>query len=233
MKKIALIILCLAILLPCAWAEEAPEAEPQEFTCGDYTYVLQEDGTAKITKFSDDNLSDGDALIIPAELDGHTVTSIDDEAFYECYSLTSVALPDSLTSIGNKAFFNCESLSDIPLPDSLTSIGEYAFAYCYNLTSVALPDSITSIGDFTFCNCDLTSVTLPDSLTSIGEYAFFACVDLTSITLPDSIISIGEDAFDECPNLTLTVPRDSYAKEYCVQNGLTYQYPDGNDWLLS
>ena len=37
----------------------------------------------------------------------YTVTSIGDSAFYECYKLTSIGIPNSVTSIGDRAFYNC------------------------------------------------------------------------------------------------------------------------------
>ncbi len=37
------------------------------------------------------------------------VTRIGDEAFYECYNLTSISLPDSVTSIGKRSFFLVKS----------------------------------------------------------------------------------------------------------------------------
>ena len=50
---------------------------------------------------------------IPEKYQGKPVTSIGDEAFKGCVSLTSVAIPDSVTTIGVGAFGMCESLRTI------------------------------------------------------------------------------------------------------------------------
>ena len=63
-----------------------------------------------------------------------TITSIGDYAFYYCYSLTSIVIPNSVTSISSNAFNSCYSLTSISIPNSVTSIGDYAFTYCHSLT---------------------------------------------------------------------------------------------------
>jgi hypothetical protein len=139
---------------------------------------------------------------IPIEIDGKSVTSIGEYAFYKCTSLTEITIPDSVTSIGYGTFSGCTSLTEITIPDSVTSIGEYAFRGCTSLTEIKIPDSVTSIGQYAFCVCtSLTEITIPDSVTSIGEGVFFGCTSLTEITIPDSVTSIEGYAFSDCTNL--------------------------------
>ena len=130
-------------------------------------------------------------LVIP-----DSVTSIGDETFSGCSSLTSITIPDSVTSIGGGAFARCSSLTNITIPDSVTSIGSSVFSGCISLISVTIGNGVTSIGDWAFNDCSsLTSITIPDSVTSIGASAFCDCSSLTSITIPNSVTSIGEAAF--------------------------------------
>ncbi len=166
---------------------------------GYYTYTV-ENGEATITD-CDESIS-GD-VVIPDTLGGYPVTSIGDEAFYNCAGLTSITIPDSVTNIGWGAFENCTGLTSIIIPDSVTSIGEVTFYGCTGLTSVTIPDSVTSIGGSAFSDCiGLTSITIPYNVTSIGDCVFSGCTNLTSVTIQNSVTSIGEWAFCACTGLT-------------------------------
>jgi hypothetical protein len=70
------------------------------------------------------------------ELDLHEVyahfgiTTIGDDAFYECTSLKKVVIPDNVTAIGRRAFYGCTSLTTVDIPGGVATIGDCAFYGC-------------------------------------------------------------------------------------------------------
>jgi len=148
------------------------------------------------------------AVNIPSSINGKPVTSIGTQAFYGCFGLTSVTIPNGVTSIGTQAFYVCSSLTSVTIPNGVTSIGDQAFDDCISLISVTIPNGVTSIGYGTFSGCwGLTSVTIPNGVTSIGGAAFYDCRSLTSVTIPNGVTSIGSAAFYDCRSLTsVTIP---------------------------
>ena len=150
------------------------------------------------------------ALIIPATIEGKTVTRIGYSAFARCINLTNITIPDSVTSIGEDAFSFCSNLTSITIPDGVTSIGEDAFGNCDNLTSITIPDSVTSIGGYVFYQCSsLTSITIGADVTSIGENAFAYCTNLTVVTFLGDAPKVGNDVL---LNATPTIYRKPEAK---------------------
>ena len=143
------------------------------------------------------------------EFDGD-VTTIGMNAFRNCRSLTSVAIPDSVMTIQSEAFYGCSSLIGITISNSVNYLGSYAFYDCSSLTSVTIPDSVTAIGYSAFENCcNLISTTIGDSVTKIEGEAFAGCSSLTSITIPDSVTIIGDGAFGSCSSLISVTIGDS------------------------
>ena len=152
-------------------------------------------------------IGDKTELTLPADYKGENY-QIGERAFYGCYSLTAITIPEGVTSIGDKAFYGCRSLTDITIPESVTSIRKNAFAGCSSLTAITLPEGVTSIGESAFLGCSsLKSITIPENsqLTSIGDGAFYGCSSLTAITIPASVTSIGDQAFENCSSLTTIV----------------------------
>ena len=75
------------------------------------------------------------------------------------------------------------------------------------LKTIILPDTVTSIGRAAFLGSAIESVILPDGLKTIDDYAFAVCADV----------------------LTFTVERNSWAKQWCIERGYNYTYPDAQD----
>ena len=155
------------------------------------------------------------------------VTSIGNLAFCSCTKLVNITIPDSVTRIGYNAFEGCENLTSVTLPNSIDSIYLKTFMCCYSLESVTLPDSITGIYDGAFYGCKkLKNINIPDSVEHIDTYAFKYCPNLTSLTIPSSVESIGNDAIDkECK---IICEKGSKAEKYAKDNGLDYNYSDGD-----
>ena len=215
----------------------------------DFEYSILADGTAEITRYS----GDVSEPLILSEIDGVRITSIGDNAFENNKSMKTLIIPDNITAIGAWAFRNCTGLTSLSLPDSIVSIGSAAFYGCESLTSAAIPDgiklinwnlfcgcgslqsvtipeSVESIDAYAFKNCgSLVSVNIPDHVTSIGTEAFYGCSDLKSLAVPDSVTSIGSNAFKYCDQLELTVGKNSYAREYAIENWLKYAYAGAAD----
>ena len=157
------------------------------------------------------------------DLSNSKLTSIPEGAFAYCKNLKTIKLPSTITSIGDEAFYNCQSLTNIEGLDkcNLKSIGSASFSNCKALENLDFSQStFTNVPSKAFNGCSaLAKITLPNTLTTIGGYAFYACYSIpqldlsntalttlenyalyqmretTKLSLPDSISSIGTHAF--------------------------------------
>lgn len=163
-------------------------------------------------------------------------------------TVTELSLPAGITTIPAFAFFNCRSLLSAVIPDTVLSVGEGAFGGCTQLASISLPFTGQTKGGsenthlgfifgekvynpsgyryesdnetyvpaslktvkvtgtapiaaraFALCT-NLTEVLLPDGLTSVGRAAF-AQSGIVRMTIPESVTSVGMSAFLKCDSL--------------------------------
>ena len=207
MKKRLLSILLAAALLIGLVPTLLLPAAAADYTSGDFTYKLNDDGSAIITKYS----GSAAALTIPSSLDGHTVKQIDSYAFGKNTTLTSVSIPETVTELEYSAFMDCTSLTAVTIPSGLTkagSLGNGAFSGCSALTTVQFGSGLTSIPEALFESTGLKTITLPESVTSIGMWAFADCAKLEQVSFPASLTSIDGCAFENCTALTaVTLPK--------------------------
>ena len=221
--------------------EDEEERTPSE----GLDYTLSDDGTYYIV--TGIGTCTDTAVIIPSTYNELPVTSIGEEAFRSCSSLTKVVIGDSVTSIGSNAFYKCESLTEVVIPSSVTSIGGGTFQRCTSLTEIEIPDSVTSIGAGAFhktgyyndennwedgvlyigkyfitAKTDITGKNIiKDGTLCISDFAFENCESLTEVVIPASVTSIGTTAFTYCSNSSLT--------EIMVdENNANYSSIDGN-----
>lgn len=190
-KKIISLLLAMVMLLSImaglglsAYAEES----------GDYYYELLEDGTAEIWGYWG---SEAD-LVIPAELDGHAVTSIGDYALSGC-EMASVEIPDSITNIGPGAFAFCSNLTSIAVGEDnenytvqdgvlFNKDQTELLAYPAGLegSSYSVPADVTSIADGAFAGSALADIDIPAGVENIEFGAFTSCSGLASINVDEN-----------------------------------------------
>ena len=171
----------------------------------------------------------------------YTVTAIDEDAFSNCTSLTSITIPSSVKEIGPSAFYQCTSLTNISL-GNITTVGPYAFYGCTALASATFGNKITSIGHYAFYKCtSLESAILPSGLTAIEEYTFYKCSSLAEVVIPATVTSIGEFAlYTESQKLRVkSLIKDPFSYAYqsiyplevlIVPDGTKEKYQATNYW---
>ena len=207
------ILLFLAILLPtCLTAHD--------FEIDGIYYKITSDNKVAVTYqgtsfYQYSNEYSGD-VTIPSTIsyNGNTysVTSIGNNAFFWCFNLTSVNIPNSISTIGESAFYSCTSLTTINIPNSVTNISNNAFLECEGLTNITVASDNPIYDSRDDCNAIIKTASntlitgcqntfIPNSVITIGKSAFQHCKGLANINIPNSVTTIGEYAFSNCTGL--------------------------------
>ena len=148
----------------------------------------------------------------------YSVTSLGDDCFYDCSSLTSITIPNSVMSLGDFCFSRCSSLTAITIPNSVTSLGYGCFYYCSSLTSITIPNSVTSLGYACFAGCSSIEHMVVDAANPVYDSREDCNAIIHTSTnelvagcknsqIPNSVTSLGYSCFSGCSSLTaITVP---------------------------
>ena len=194
----------------------------------DYTQGVS--GNLKYKKFSDHieiyDCNDGTTTLnIPSTIDGLPVTGISRYAF-QCSSITSITLPESIKTIGYYAFSMSNNLTSLTLPSSIEVVEMHAFENCNNLETIKFPNKLVKIHDHCFDSTPWMTaqrqqgslvivngalidastakgdVTIPSSVKYVSPSAFARNNDVTSVVFPTGVKEVCDNTFFYCENLT-------------------------------
>jgi hypothetical protein len=147
-----------------------------------------------------------------------SLTSIPDNTFRECTSLSTIDIPGSVSSIGSSAFYGCAALTSINIPASVASVSLDAFRGCGNLTniSVSAGSSYYSSAGGCLYNAAMTRLLLvPEGKTSvsiaagtqtIGSGAMQDCTGISTLSIPSGVTTIEGNAFSGSGITSITIP---------------------------
>ena len=191
MKKIFVLLLALSLVFPfSAFGEGNTVTDRSDCCiCGDFDYIILDDGTAKIVRY----YGDAGRAVIPDFLDGLKVTAIGKDAFRWSNSMDCVVLPDSVEYIEGNPFANCKYL------------GEFTVSSDHPYLAVIDGVLFSKLDKRLICYpCMLITeyYTIPDGIQIIESYAFSNSTYLLKVEIPNSVSYIGSNPFRSCSKMT-------------------------------
>ena len=216
---------------------------------GDWEYKINDTGenTISIVKYYGNETD----LNVPDEIDGKTVTEINQKAIDQT-SLHTISLPKTLTYIGDSDFSHAKNLTSIEVRDSeygktrfwtdengvlygyvdhhtdvdQTTYNKYLELLCYpsakSEKSYTVNDKVTAIAGNAFSNCFyLEEINLGNGVRKLGVAAFKNCMSIQSITIPKNVQKIGYNVAYFCDKLA-AYHVDEQNENYCDIDGVLY-----------
>jgi hypothetical protein len=156
-----------------------------------------------------------DLVAISFEPDSRLHT-IQNHAFYGCFSLASLCLPASVRHLTGASFWRCTvgqvtidpGNRHFRITGSFISDFDNRLLVRYFGTErvIHIPDAIEAIDQCCFADCAWASTIAFGAMSKlrwIGNFAFYDCPDLTSISFPSSLTSIGLYCCADCRSLSM------------------------------
>ena len=176
---------------------------PGVFSSGQYSFSVQEDGTACILSYVGSRRN----VEVPGAFGEYTVTAIGEEAFKR-KELKTVMLPETVARIGKGAFRSCSKLESVDL-SHVTEIEAEAFESCWNLEEVLLGEGLRSIGKEAFYGGDLRTLTIPAGVKQVGIEAFGWNTKLKTLSFLGSDTRLEGNPVSGNMQVSVTFPVDS------------------------
>ena len=109
-------------------------------------------------------------IVIPEEVNGYTVTAIDENAFMNDWgtdelTITSIDIPNTIKKIGKFAFYNCLLLKKLTIPASVETIGEQIIAGS-GVQELTVEDSEQPLNIYVVSN-DMALLTYAEQCTKV------------------------------------------------------------------
>ncbi len=227
MKKSAVFLTIILALGTFFYAEEA-----EEFFSGRFYYILNEKNEAVITSDMYRYRFDGEltvpknmeALTIPSEIEGHTVTEIQSNVCSNQSYLTSVYIPSSVTTIGENAFKNSSRVTSFIIDENnpryaakdgiIYEKDSFNLVSCYQTSgTIKVPYGAKEIPArffeevVGFAEAEAAVIEIPETVTSIGDYAFKSAF-LKAIKFAENINikNMGREVFNHCHSKIIPFP---------------------------
>ena len=158
---------------------------------------------------------------IPTSIKSVTITggTLSYGAFYNCWFIEHITIPDNLDQIDLYAFYNCELLKEINIPSTVKELGKSCFSECVSLEQIEIPKELSLINDYAFSNAKINRIVI-DSVDSwarveisnnhasplfVGELYINGEEISGELVLPDDIETIHYGAFYGCDKITSVV----------------------------
>ena len=136
------------------------------------------------------------------------LTTIGDNAFWECPKLTSIEFSNNLEYIGQWAFAGCMELPSVTIPRSVKCIDLIAFQWCNKLTKVEVNSNevVSRDGEqfYTLMSCfgkQVKEYMLGEDVKKIAYIAFAESEKLTTVTISSHLTCVDDSAFHKCTSL--------------------------------
>lgn len=145
------------------------------------------------------------------------VTSIRENAFFDCKSIKKVTFLASVQTIGEFAFNNCDALEEVHVPSMQMWFGVDFQGFranplsngvklfidedCATEGEASASGSEQNGGKGCISGNEVVHAVIPEGVTHVPQRVFEGCASLESVKIPSTVRSIGKLAFGSCSAL--------------------------------